>query len=249
MKVCRICNIEKELINFYKRKNSKDGYRNECKECCNLKSKLYSERNKSKVKEIKYRYYKNNKDIVIERSKLWSIENSEKRKEHIKKYYNKEEIKLKNKEKYINNKDYFSNKNKEYKSNNKEKINLKHREKYKNDNLYKLSFSCRNLINKALIRHGYLKESKTTDILGCSFEDFKLYLESKFEDWMTWENRGLYNGEFNYGWDIDHIIPISFAKTEEDIIKLNHYTNLQPLCSKINRDIKKDKLDYGIISF
>ncbi len=66
---------------------------------------------------------------------------------------------------------------------------------------------------------------------------------------MTWENRGLYNGEFNYGWDIDHIIPISFAKTEEDIIKLNHYTNLQPLCSKINRDIKKDKLDYGIISF
>ena len=59
-------------------------------------------------------------------------------------------------------------------------------------------------------------------------------------DRMTWENRGLYNGEFNYGWDIDHIIPLSSAETEEDIIKLNHYTNLQPLCSKINRDIKKD---------
>jgi 5-methylcytosine-specific restriction endonuclease McrA len=46
----------------------------------------------------------------------------------------------------------------------------------------------------------------------------------------------------NYGWDIDHIIPISSAGSEENIIKLNHYTNLQPLCSKINRDIKKDKL-------
>lgn len=57
---------------------------------------------------------------------------------------------------------------------------------------------------------------------------------------MTWENKGLYNGELNHGWDIDHIIPTSSAKTEEEVVKLNHYTNLQPLCSKINRDIKKN---------
>jgi hypothetical protein len=68
--------------------------------------------------------------------------------------------------------------------------------------------------------------------------------ESKFESWMSWENKGLYNGELNYGWDIDHIIPLSSADIEEDIIRLNHYTNLQPLCSKVNREIKKDKLDY-----
>ena len=61
---------------------------------------------------------------------------------------------------------------------------------------------------------------------------------------MTWENRGLYNGELYYGWDIDHKIPLSSATTEDDVIKLNHFTNLQPLCSKINRDIKKDKIDY-----
>jgi hypothetical protein len=57
---------------------------------------------------------------------------------------------------------------------------------------------------------------------------------------MTWENRGLYNGELNYGWDIDHIIPLSSAKTEEEVKKLNHHTNLQPLCSKTNRDIKRN---------
>ena len=68
-----------------------------------------------------------------------------------------------------------------------------------------------------------------------------MYLESKFEHWMNWENRGKYTGEFNIGWDIDHITPLSTAKTEEDILRLNHYTNLQPLCSKINRDIKRDK--------
>jgi hypothetical protein len=77
--------------------------------------------------------------------------------------------------------------------------------------------------------------------LGCSFEEFKIYLESKFESWMSWENYGKYNGELNYGWDIDHINPLSNAKTEEEIYNLSHYTNLQPLCSKINRDVKRNK--------
>lgn len=62
---------------------------------------------------------------------------------------------------------------------------------------------------------------------------------------MTWENHGKYNGELNYGWDIDHKIPLSSAKTEDEIYKLNHFSNLQPLCSKINRDIKFNKIDYG----
>jgi hypothetical protein len=115
-------------------------------------------------------------------------------------------------------------------------------EKIKNDVL----FSLKHNINTSILYHlrscGYSKKSRTHEIIGCSFEDFKIYLESKFENWMTWENRGMYNGEFNYGWDIDHIIPISSALTEEDIIRLNHYTNLQPLCSKINRDLKRDKI-------
>ena len=57
---------------------------------------------------------------------------------------------------------------------------------------------------------------------------------------MTWDNRGKYNGTPNFGWDIDHIIPTSTAKTIDDVITLNHYTNLQPLCSHINRDIKRN---------
>lgn len=59
---------------------------------------------------------------------------------------------------------------------------------------------------------------------------------------MTWDNHGKYNGELNYGWDIDHIIPTSSANTEEELIKLNHYTNLQPLCSYVNRYVKKNNL-------
>ena len=113
------------------------------------------------------------------------------------------------------------------------------------DPLYKLKVSFSRRLNKLLKRVECNKSTNKPyylDKLGCSFEEFKIYLESKFEDWMNWGNYGLYNGELNYGWDIDHIIPSSTAKTENDIYHLSHYSNLQPLCSKTNRDIKKDKI-------
>lgn len=59
---------------------------------------------------------------------------------------------------------------------------------------------------------------------------------------MNWDNYGLYNGEPKYGWDIDYKIPTSSAITEEDVIKLNHYSNLQPLCSYVNRVVKRDNV-------
>lgn len=108
------------------------------------------------------------------------------------------------------------------------------------DPFFKFKQNVRNGINKALKRNGLSKKSKTQEMLGCSFDEFRIYIETKFEPWMNWTNRGLYNGTLNYGWDLDHIIPLSCAKTEEDVLKLNHYTNFQPLCSHTNRNIKKD---------
>ena len=65
---------------------------------------------------------------------------------------------------------------------------------------------------------------------------------------MTWENQGTFNGlpptDLNQCWDIDHITPISTAQTPDEVIKLNHYTNFQPLCSFTNRWIKRDNLTY-----
>lgn len=108
------------------------------------------------------------------------------------------------------------------------------------DPFFRFKQSVRNRINNSLKHNGIRKNSKTAIILGCSFQDFRDYLESKFESWMNWDNRGLYNGTPEYGWDIDHIIPSCLAKTEEELIQLNHYSNLQPLCSYINRDIKRN---------
>ncbi len=121
-------------------------------------------------------------------------------------------------------------------------INKYYKQKRKKDNLFKLTSNIRTRFFLCFKNGNYSKSKKTEEILGCSVAEFKLYLESKFEPWMTWENYGKYNKEYNFGWDIDHIIPVSSAKTEEKIYKLNHYTNLQPLCSKVNRDIKRNKI-------
>lgn len=158
-----------------------------------------------------------------------------------------------NKYKRFRNLDYDKQYNKEYWSKNKDILNSKrdkdrsnelsrisYKRRINNDTLFKLKRNIMCSITTSFSRNGYNKKSRTSEILGCSFDEFKLYIESKFEPWMSWDNRGLYNGTLNYGWDIDHIIPHSSAKDENELIKLNHYSNLQPLCSKVNRDIKKD---------
>jgi len=181
--------------------------------------------------------------MELDCKKRWALENKEKVKDSATNYRerNRDKIKVSSKIYNDNNKD----KHKKYYEENKEKIIQYQREykknKKKTDSLFKLKNDFSKLLLMSFKRQGFTKRSRTFVILGCSFEEFKLYLDSKFEPWMNWNNKGFYNGELNYGWDIDHVIPQSTAKTEDEFILLNHYTNLQPLCSHINRDIKKNK--------
>jgi len=129
---------------------------------------------------------------------------------------------------------------KEHKNSINKVKNIYRKNRRDTDNLYNLTHSIRSLISISFKEKGFKKQSKTSQILGCTFLEFKTYLESKFESWMTWENKGLYNGTPNYGWDVDHITPLSSAITEEELLKLNNFNNLQPLCSHINRNIKRN---------
>ena len=226
-KICGTCSSEKILSEFYIRKDSKDGYRNDCIVCVCLK---------------KSNYYKKNSIIINEKAKNHRINNIDKIKIRCKNYQdnNKEKITKANKEWRANNLDYVKSYQKEYKKRNKLIRNQKEKERKSLDPTYKLKHNIRGLVYKSLKRNNYSKQTKTYEILGCDYSNFKEYLESKFESWMSWENYGLYNGELNFGWDIDHIKPLITGFTEEDIIKLNHYTNLQPLCSYINRNVKRD---------
>jgi hypothetical protein len=127
---------------------------------------------------------------------------------------------------------------KEYKENNKIASVKYEKERKKTDPVFKLTKDIVKYIRLALLynKSGIIREnSNLRQILGCTLKEFKTHLESQFEPWMNWDNRGLYNGQLNHGWDIDHIIPKATAKTKEEVIKLNHYTNLRPRCSYINR--------------
>ena len=243
MKTCKKCNIEKEMTLFKKVKDAKDGYSNSCKECDAIANREYKNKNKDKVAKKKKEWREKNKDHISKMDKIWRKENKEHRQEYIS--LNKEHRQEYERKWREENKESISERGKKYYSENKDKVNDRIKNRMKTDNLFKLKANTGNMIRKSLRCINSRKSNKTSEILGCSFEEFKLHLESQFEDWMTWDNRALYNGELDYGWDIDHKIPLASAETEEDIIRLNHYTNLQPLCSYTNRHIKSDRLDYN----
>jgi hypothetical protein len=216
-KCCTKCGLEKPLDEFYKRSDTKDGYRKSCKLCDSTRITNKRKENINSFKEYQKKYRENNLNKIKKYKEQWVKDNP----------------------------NYYSEINKNWYLNNKNKKMDYERQRKLNDPLYKLTKNIRTMIGASFRTNGYTKNSKTNDILGCSFEEFKNHLESLFEPWMTWDNKGNWDGEptkLNESWDIDHIIPIATAKTEDDIIKLNHYTNLQPLCSFYNRKIKKDKL-------
>ncbi len=218
MKTCIKCNQSKDFnqFNFYKR--AKDGLYSSCKICVSQYQK-----DRSKYRKT---YRKNNKKKLNDKQKEYD------------KTYN-----LKSPDKRIE-----TNKKSKIKRKNKDKIlqNIRYHKKMQENTLFKVRKNARNLITNTFKNSGTKKETKTENILGCTFIEFKEHIEKQFLDWMNWDNHGKYNGTFNFGWDLDHIIPISSAKTEKEIIKLNHYTNFQPLCSKINRYIKGKNINFEL---
>ena len=210
--------LEQERLRRIANKNKPKILTPEQKEKRSTIAKNYREKNREKILEREHLYYTNNKELLSS----------------------------KDKEFYQANKDKLKEKNRLYRQHNKDKIRQYERDKRKNDKLYQLRKNLRCAIGQIFSERQLKKSLRTEQILGCTIQKLKEHLESKFESWMNWDNYGLYNkNSFNYGWDIDHITPVTRAKTEQEIIELNHYTNLQPLCSKINRDIKRDRLDYS----
>ena len=210
LKQCSKCLIDKPFEEFYKNKRSKDGHRSNCIQC----GVEYKKSNSDKIKEQIKQYNKKRS----EEKKIWSKSNIEKVNESRKKWnQNNKEIRQ----------EYLKIYNREYYEKNKEKRLEYSKEKQKfyreTKPLYKLKSNLRRRINRFIKN----KTNSTEDILGINFEDFSKYFESKFTEGMSWELIGV-------NIHIDHIIPLSSAKTEEELYKLCHYTNLQPLWAEDN---------------
>ena len=139
-----------------------------------------------------------------------------KNKEHYRKL--NAEWRNKNREKHCENSRIWGKLNRGKCSANKRK---RDNERRKNEPLYLIRGRIRSRLLTAMRNGGYTKKSTANEILGADYAKVSAHLESQFKDGMSWENRS--------EWHIDHIIPLASAKNEDELIKLFHYTNLQPL--------------------
>ena len=171
----------------------------------------------------------------------------EERKQYNKAY--KEANKDKIKEYYEANKD----KRKEYREANKDKIKdkmkiwrkqnatqrkeyylstvdkrLKYRLKRQENPIYRLQQRLRATLHYVMRNSGYADDSLSAIRLGCSYDIFKLHIEEQFPRGMNWDNKHL--------WQFDHIKPFSCVTTEDETLKLAHYTNIQPLWTEDNKE-------------
>jgi hypothetical protein len=121
---------------------------------------------------------------------------------------------------------------KKWRDNNREFVrqskSTRHKLKKQIDPFYRAICNLRKRTSNYLKQIGVKKDSPMFKMIGCTPEEFRKYLENRFLEGMNWDNYGL------YVWHIDHIIPISSAKTLEDIKRLCHYTNFQPLWAEDN---------------
>lgn len=121
----------------------------------------------------------------------------------------------------------------------KERRSRRIRQRYADDALFAVAQRCRSRVAGAFRSGGFKKGSKTGDALGCSWEELQAYIESKFAPGMSWGNRRL--------WHIDHVVPLASAKTEEELLDLCRYTNLQPLWAADNFK-KSDKMPHELLA-
>lgn len=154
-------------------------------------------------------------------------------------------IKEKNKEKYTQkaiewkalNKNKVSIIKKRYRDKNRDKINeyssQYNRVRKESDPLFKMKEQTRKLISRSFKRKYLTKTSPSYKILGCTWEEFFNHLLKTAKNNYPKKNINSKN-LFTYDWHIDHIIPIITANNEEDVLKLNHYKNLQLLTPEDN---------------
>jgi hypothetical protein len=211
-KECPNCKELKPISDYFKCSSRKDGLQLYCKICKKERFKESKQKSDKKYGK-KYLSIPENKEKKHQYVKQYQLDNPEKQKEYTKKHRQSEKC-------TITRKKY---RKKEYD------------QKYGKDIEWTLKLILRNRLKNALINN--FQKGKTLEMLGCSVEEFKLYLEKQFTENMNWDNYGSY-------WEIDHIKPcdaFNLEILEEQYICFN-YKNLQPL-EKIKNRKKSNKYE------
>lgn len=192
---CKICNNIKLLDLFHKDRSRSNGHAKICKVCAINKSKQHYINNRECELAYQKQYTKDHRLQVNELSKQWARNNPDKRKSTTKRW----------------------------RDNHKEEIHAKRQEKRKNDLTYKIKDALSTRVRLACKAQGAAKSQSITNLIGCTPQELKRHLESKFTDGMNWDNHGK--------WHIDHIRPLSsfnLIDIEQQLLAF-HWSNMQPL--------------------
>lgn len=221
---CCMCKEKLPATNEFFHKNKSDksyGVGNVCKPCTYIYQKQYRIDSQEKVHEW-YNDYRSKPEV------------KQRVKEYNKLYQKKNRAKL-------------TKLSREWREKNREEQTIKRRlyerHKAKTDHTYRLTKNLRRRVYSVL--NGKNKSASTLELIGCTVDELKVYLEGMFEDWMNWENYGAYTVNGVRSWVVDHIKPCAsfdLSQPEQQRACFN-YKNLQPLCGRENL-VKGDKLDY-----
>lgn len=211
IKICNKCKNPLPVSEYYKKRNGHTLA--VCKKCTIEKSKENYRKNRDARLDYLKSYREEHREKLREQSRAAYWDEPEKHREYSRQYYKN------NRESARASQKIYNNKNRE--------MLRKRANEYRKIPHNKIASNYRNRIREILgAKHGY----KYIDILGCTKDEFKTYLEERFEDGMTWENHG------HDGWHIDHIIPCCMFDLEDEyqLRKCFHYTNMQPLWAEDN---------------
>jgi hypothetical protein len=219
-------NIEKER----ERQRAKQAEKRKTEEGrlkCNEATRKWHNANRERLKEYSALKYRENPQRHRDRAKQYRNNNLDllRAKERQRYLENRETLKEKSRNYYREHPDKCLESRKKWQAKNPDAIKILRKKRLEKPD-YAISHRISCLIRATLKNVGQKKQSRTFQILGCSPLDFKQHIESQFLPGMSWENRS--------EWHLDHIIPVSLGKTKEQILKLNHYTNLRPLWAKEN---------------
>jgi len=230
--LCSKCKERKSRDCFGANKNKKNGLDSWCKDCRNQtrREKKQDPEYFSRFSQKNHEYYEIHKQRISEYHANRYIQLKPEISARNTAYRNLPESKEKSRKRYTSE---------EHKANKREKSKSpeyrRHRnefekQKKEEDLNYKLACDLRTRLNQAIKSN--TKTGSAVRDLGCSIEELKAHLESKFQTGMTWENWGI--GEDR--WNIDHIIPLSAYDLGErqHVVLACYYLNLQPLWSGDN---------------
>ena len=247
-KKCIKCEIEKSITEFSKHAKYKSGIRNSCKTCESQVKKQWKIDNPDKVKEERKRWKAKNPKKVKSGGLIVKKNNIKKVNEYdpdnsicrgcnlvkpLSDFYSNRLSRCKECEKTRmkvyreNNPDARRQTKKKWNSNNIEYVKKRKKEhikrRVKRDPIFRAMRIMRTRTSFYANKKFNEKRGKFVEIIGIDRDGFRDYISSKFKEGMSWENYGWST------WHLDHIIPLSSAKTIKELEELSHYTNLQPL--------------------